>query len=495
MPLSKPMIRQTLQICFLAALTVFATQTAMADRTVTVAVRDMVRAAVDVDIRCQGPCAAEPNISFVKEVAGIPVAKSGDRIVSVEAFGENGVPLEVKKFAPFEFVASGPYQRVVVKRTLERPDDLNQLAFRSWLKLDEGVLSLEDLIPEQLQKRLTVRFVLPQGIFALGSGKGRDGRTFQFDDAARGLVLIARDPVYGTSTFGTSSFQLASVGIWPIAPNEKMGMATGILRYYLEMFKSEPIGDPFIILVRPSAAEFPPNRWAAQVKGSTAIIVSTGVPFGGSQEGQRLHEQLRHEIFHMWAPNSVSLTGRYDWFYEGFAQYESLKMAVTANRIRFEDMLNTLARSYDVSAADNFPMSLIDASARRFQGNESRLYSRGLLVAFAIDVEMMSASDGRRGSADLLREIFQRHRRPAAEAEGNASVLEVMDVLPELRPIISSYIRGKERLKMEPYLEKAGLVRDAQSETTLFTASPKPTDLQKKVLEKLGYNTWRKFAP
>ena len=489
------MIRNISKLPLFLVITLLGAYGVSAQKTVTVAVRDMVRASVDVDIRCSGPCTSELNISFVRESAGIAISKSGDRISAVEAYGENGAPVEVKKFGPFEYLALGAYHRVVVKRTLERPDELNQLAFRSWLKLDEGILSLEDLLPEQLQKDVVVRFVLPQGVFAIGAGKGKDGRTFQFDDATRCVVLVARDPVYGTSSYGTGSFLLASVGQWPISPSEKMGMLTGILRYYHESLKADPVGEPVVILVRPSAAEFPPNRWAAQVKGSTALIVSTGVPFGGGQESQRLHEQLRHELFHLWMPNSVALKGRYDWFYEGFAQYESLKMAVAANRIRFEDMLSTLARAHDVTAADSFPISLIEASAKRFQGSESRLYAKGLLVAFMIDVEMMSASDARRGSADLLREIYTRHRRPAAMADGNESIIEVMDVLPELRPIVDSYVKGKSPVKIEPYLEKAGLAVDPSAQATLLTATSKPTDLQKKVLERLGYNVWRKFAP
>jgi hypothetical protein len=475
----------------IAALLVLLPCAVPAQTTVVIAVRDMVRASVDVDVRCQGPCSREKNISFVRESGGVPVAGGGDRIVSLEAYGENGAPVQVRKFAPFEYLAESPYHRLVVKRTLETPGSVDELAFRSWLLQEKGILMLGDLLPEQSLTGVSVRFVLPQGVFAIGAGKGADGRTYRFDDASDAVVLVARRPEYGTASFGATPFTMAAVGAWPVRDTERMSMATGVLRGYQEIFRADPVGEPVVILVRPPASAFPPNRWAAQVKGSTALIVSTGVPFG-TQEPQRLHEQLRHELFHLWAPNSLALGGRYDWFFEGFAQYESVKLAVAVNRITFDDLLGTLAKSADVAAADTFPMSLIEASEKRFQGSQSRLYARGMLVAFMLDVEMMSSSDARRGSADILRELVARHRKPVTESDGNKSVLDLLDALPELRPIVGSYIKGREPLRLEAYFEKAGFLAEQRSGATVLSAVTKPSDLQKKVLQRMGYNNWRR---
>lgn len=492
--MSKTMDKRTIGTVLAAAVVMCLAQTAWAQRTVTVAVRDMLRASVDVDVRCQGPCSPEPNISFVREAAGTPISKSGDRIVSLEAYAEDGSAVPVKKSAPFQYVAEKAFQRVVVKRTLERPEEITQLVFRSWLAMDEGLLVLSDLLPEQLQSDLAVRFVLPTGIYSIGAGRGKDGRTFQFRDAGDAVVLVARDPLYGTSTFGTGSLTLASVGQWPISPSEKIGMISGVLRHYQEAFRSAPLGEPFVILVRPPAAEYAPNRWAAQSKGPTLVIASTAAPFGGTGEGQRLHEQLRHELFRLWMPNSVALSGQYAWFYEGFARYESLRMAVGANRIRFEDMLSTLARAYDASSGELFPTSLIEASSRGVPGKEAGFQSKGLLVAFMLDVEMMTASDGRRTSSDLLAEIFSRHRKPARLTDGNEAILELLGLLPELRGVVDPYIRGRQPVKMEAYWEKAGLVADLKDGVTTLVPSPKPTDAQRKMLDRLSYNTWRKLT-
>lgn len=476
---------------FLLGLILFATPVLVAAQsTVVVAVRDMARATVDVEIRCQGPCSTERNISFKRESAGVPFADSGDRITSLEAFGENGAPVAVKKFQPYEYLAEATYQRIVIRRALETPDTVDKLAFRSWVLPEEGVLMLSDLMPEQARSGVVVRFVLPQGVFAIGSGKGGDGRTFRLTDPSDGVFMVARQPEYGTSTFGGSSFTIASVGQWPVRDSDRVGMVNQILRSYQDLFKADPVGDPVVFLVRPQASRFPANKWAAQVKGSTALIVSTGVPFG-TQEPQRLHEQLRHELFHMWVPNSLALDGRYDWFYEGFAQYESLKMAAGLNRITFDDFLATLARSYDVVKADAFPMSLIEASDKRFQGSQSRIYSRGMLVALMLDVEMVDASEGRRSSADIFRELNLRHRKPGRPTDGNSAVTELLATLPELRPIVDSYIKGREALQVEPYLQKSGLSVSAKADGSVLTVVPKPTDAQRRVLRRMGYNAPR----
>ena len=59
--------------------------------------------------------------------------------------------------------------------------------------------------------------------------------------------------------------------------------------------------------------------------------------------GRRARQVLEEGPYELHGiPNDVNLSGNYDWFYEGFALYQSLKLAVGLNRIRFEDFLDTL---------------------------------------------------------------------------------------------------------------------------------------------------------
>src|SRR5207245_2243287 len=108
-----------------------------------------------------------------------------------------------------------------------------------------------------------------------------------------------------------------------------------------------------------------PGSWEADTRGSSVTIISSDTPFK-SQSLQQLHEQLRHEIFHLWIPNGVNLSGNYDWFYEGFALYQALKSGITMNRIRFEDFLDTISRAYNIDNAAEHKLSLVEASRNRW---------------------------------------------------------------------------------------------------------------------------------
>jgi len=210
-----------------------------------------------------------------------------------------------------------------------------------------------------------------------------------------------------------------------------------------------------------------------------------------SQSLQRLHEQLRHEVFHLWLPNGVNLTGRYDWFYEGLALYQSLKTGVALNRIRFDDMLDTLSRAHNIDSAQARKLSLIDASATRWAGQETQVYARGMIIAFLCDLILLRDSTGKRSAEDLFRKLFADHRPPAVPVEGNQAILRILDSYPALGPVVRAYVRGNERFDWTAELAAAGIVNEAPS--GLQVAS-KLTGKQKTLLDKLGYNNWRKLT-
>jgi predicted metalloprotease with PDZ domain len=236
----------------------------------------------------------------------------------------------------------------------------------------------------------------------------------------------------------------------------------------------------------------PPGTWEAETRGSNVIIISSDMPFR-TQSLQRLHEQLRHEIFHLWIPNNVNLTGNYDWFYEGFALYQSLKLAVAVNQIRFEDFLDTLSRAHTVDSAYTQRPSLIDASRTRFSGTNTQVYARGMLVAFLTDLALMEKS--RSSVDDLLRVIYQKHRKPATPADGNDVVIRLMKANSALEPIVSKYITGKEVINWKSELAAAGIEDNDPGPLTTLRVSEKLSGRQKTRLDKLGYNNWRKLSP
>jgi predicted metalloprotease with PDZ domain len=209
----------------------------------------------------------------------------------------------------------------------------------------------------------------------------------------------------------------------------------------------------------------------------------------------KLHEQLRHETFHLWLPNAVNLSGNYDWFYEGFTIYQALRTGVELNQIRFEDYLHTVSRAYDLARNDatGKSLSLLEASNVRWSGSNNYVYAKGLLVAFLCDVALLQKSKGKRSLADIFRAVYRKHRAPAQVEDGNQAVLRILKNSPELVLIVRNYIEGGAEVEWREYLEAAGLEADSLSAATRLEIKADLNGRQKDLLNDLGYNQWRKL--
>jgi predicted metalloprotease with PDZ domain len=186
------------------------------------------------------------------------------------------------------------------------------------------------------------------------------------------------------------------------------------------------------------------------------------------------------------------MKGKYDWFYEGFALYQSLKTAVATNRIRFDDYLDTLSRAYSIDARQSKRLSLIDASKARFAGNDTQVYARGMIVAFLTDLTLMEQTKGKVSIANVLARIMQKHPRGAAPADGNEAVTAIMRELGVSDAFIESNIKGNAAIEWNNELSAAG-IQPPDGKAGLSVAA-KLNGRQKALLDKLGYNNWRKLS-
>jgi hypothetical protein len=82
------------------------------------------------------------------------------------------------------------------------------------------------------------------------------------------------------------------------------------------------------------------------------------------------------------------------------------------------------------------------------------------------------------------------HRPQAAAADGNEAVLALMRSHKELVPIVDRYITGSDQVDWRAAVSSAGLVADAENK---LAVSPKLSGKQRDLLDRLGYNNWRKL--
>ncbi len=418
------------------------------------------------------------NIVFTREVAGFPNLAA--RVSAMELADGKGSPIEVKKLMEGEYVAASDFSSWKYVVDLNPPKDRVGYAHASWLGDSSGVLMLGDLLPQYFTRagKLpgSVKLKLPDG----WRGHSSDATSFVSDDLPSSMIFIGKsDRPIDVS----SDLKLVVSGEWLFTDDEAAQMAREIFNEYTKLLGSLP-KKQYLIALQRFPGEHSHGQWEAETRGRTVTIFSSDMPFR-TQSLQRLHEQLRHEFFHLWFPNGIDLIGDYAWFYEGFAMYSSLKLGVKLNRIRFDDFLDTLSRAHTIDTNAKPRKALTDASI-----DPTIRYARGMMVAFLTDLQMLRNSGGKNDVGKSLKYLFtQNLRLPRGGAATDAVKTVVTD-----QTFMQRYVEGAEVVDWTAELAAAGIESKQTGRTTTLTVAAKLNGRQKEILDRLGYNNWRKIG-
>jgi hypothetical protein len=418
------------------------------------------------------------------------------RMSGLELFGADRKPLSYKRLMAGEYLADDDIVSWQYSLDLSPSASPTSAAHRSWIVNEKGLLMLDDLLPAGIAtptEVVAIEVKAPPGwtISSPGSSSLWEGLMLTAN-YTKDTILIGKSWRQKTLTWREFALDIHVNGNWHFTDEDVSKMAGEIFREYERTFGSTG-GTRAGIIIAPFPNAGRPGDWEAETRGNTVVLISTDMPFR-TQSLQRLHEQLRHELFHLWIPNGVNLTGNYDWFYEGFALYQSLKLAVGLNRIRFEDFLDTLSRAHTIDSVPSQRISLIQASTNRFGGSNTQVYARGMLVAFLTDLTMLERSKGKRSVEDLLKDLYIKHRRPAAAVDGNASVIELMKTKANAGLVVEKYVTGTDKIEWANELAAAGIEDSDPGLVTTLRVIEKLEGRQKAMLDKLGYNNWRKLS-
>ena len=439
---------------------------------------------------------ARPNktsLSFLRDFAG--ATGLADRITALRLTQDDGKSVEFKKLIAGEYLSATEFSNWAYDFSFSPIGRPSVQAHISWINADRGILMLDDLLPQTLgDKKVAARlsFVLPDGWQLTTSEHRAEKNVFDVADIEKAVFIISKNGSVRLVPNTDESVKLKVFGDWQFADADAVSMANGIVGRYEKIFGGRPSTNIHITIMHfPGIVEI--GNWEADTRGDSITILSSDMPFK-SQSIQRLHEQMRHEIFHLWMPNGVNLSGNYDWFYEGFALYESLKSGVASNQLRFDDFLDSLAEAYNVDSIQIDRLSLIDASKNRWNGANTRVYARGMLVAFLCDLAMLQRSKGKVSIENLLREVYRKYHSAPVSEDGNEALSRLMRTHSELNLVVSRYVTGTEKIDWQRDLLAAGI--DAVTENTFLRLKivAKPNGRQRDLLDKLGYNSWRKLS-
>lgn len=426
------------------------------------------------------------NLSLMTEYAG--VTGLAERVSNIGFADRDGKTLTNKRFNAGEYVADGDISLFRYFVNVAPLGPRSAAAHISWINADAGLLMLDDLMPQSSGEKISarVKIGLPAGWKIFSTARQTQGGFFDVDNIEKASFVIGKN----WREVNAGALKILISGQWQFTDDEAAKMAVEIFGGYTKTFGSWASPAAQIAIFK-FPGDVPHGNWEADTRGGSISIASSDMPFK-SQSLQRLHEQLRHEIFHLWIPNGVNLSGRYDWFYEGFALYQSLKLGVAVNRLRFDDYLDSLSRAIVIDNFGSQRRSLIDASNNRWTGSDTQVYARGMLAAFLCDLALLERSKGKISTDTLVAEIYQKHHSGTNRTDGTTAILNIMRSHPELVPVIDRMITGADKFEWTALLAAAGIEVSTLNSTLALRVVTKPSGRQKDLLDKLGYNNWRK---
>ncbi len=461
----------------------FFTLTHAADLGVRIQIKDAdpsIR--VSVELENGSKVGNRRSIGFIKTAIG--AESLAKRITSIKFFDQAGNEMAVKKMADGEWLADVDVARIDYVLDLSPFKDVRAAAHASWMQSSNAVLMLDDILPQLIASgepaTANLAFDIPADWSVVGGDISSGKMAEEISDYTKSVFYLGKSLRLQKVELDGFELELVISGNWHFTDSEAAVFAREILLELKKTFGSFPGKAATLGIMR-----FPTNvthgNWEAETRGNTVTIISSDMPFR-TRSVQRLHEQFRHELFHLWLPNGVNLTGNYAWFYEGFALYNSLKMAVRIKRIRFDDMLDTLSRAAAIDARQRPRLPLV-SNTQNSSAVETNIYARGILIAFVFDIQLISSRKVTFDSA--IRRFYDEHRGSNVLMDGSKAAVNLFPnaIIPE------RYVTGAEPFDIANYADAAGLYSDISSGQ--LKIRNRTSGRQKAVLAELSYNSWR----
>jgi predicted metalloprotease with PDZ domain len=238
------------------------------------------------------------------------------------------------------------------------------------------------------------------------------------------------------------------------------------------------------------------TQWAAETRGRTVTLIS-GQSSSKLAALAQLDGALSHELFHLWVPNALRLTGDYAWFYEGFTNYQALLVGMRRGQLSFRDYLNALGRAFDAyrGARGATEVPLIATSESRWKGNPTLVYHKGLLIAFLSDLTLGLGSGGRQSLSDVYRDLLRRHAAPAVPMAADDALTAALRRMTSNTSFVDRYILSANPLVLQNELTPFGLRIEPGGVRTHIAVAHPLTREQRELLKKFGYNEKLEAGP
>ena len=382
--------------------------------------------------------------SFPNAYAG--VLGIAERVEQFQAFGPAGENLGGKKIATGEF-RSEPGTTSINYVVKLRPPSAADVSHVSWIVSDSGLLMLADLLPERLPAVMVEISVPPDWTCLTAAPLDSLGRYYA-SQSEKAVFLVGRSLRTQVNFGRANDLGCFLTGSWPFKDEVVLKAATKVLEKYIALTGFPFVVRPVVMLV-PLPVATGSVKWRAETRGSTVVLLMDPRADVTNWAGQ-FAIIFTHELLHLWVPNSLKLTGDYDWFFEGFTLYTALVTALELKLIKFDEYVATLRRVYDsyLSRADD--ASLVDASERRWTTGNATVYDKGMLVAFLYDLALRRDSGGKTRLGSIYKKLCA--TATVQPGDGNEVIIQLLSSTPAGADLAKSYIEGQRELDLKALL-------------------------------------------
>lgn len=446
-------------------------------------------------IRIEGDTQQSFDTWFFRDSYG-RLSGLGGRVANfsvADALGKSGA---VRQLAPAEYKSERPVSHFNYDVHVAEPANPMDESHVSWLNELGGYLMLADLLPLNVTARkpgaavlleiqLPVRWGVASSIPASAIGR------YEVLDAASAVFFVGRDLHVKRKQLGRSGFLLATIGDWPFSADSVIAIAEKIIKDHQRHVGFE-LRENAVLMLAPFSNQVGAERWTAETRGGNVTLV-LGRNSPANVLLSRLGVVLTHELFHLWVPGALDLSGDYAWFYEGFTLYQALRCAVRLGFVDFQEYLSTMARVYDsyLATVDRDRLSLVEASQGRWTGASSLIYDKGMLLAFLCDLSLRAASGNRRTLDDFYRNIF-REQQHLAGRDGTETLISLLNQTPGAEQFASRYLSTPASVSLESELPAYGLMIESSNNRRQLMVGPRLSNQQRQLLQSLGYRVARK---
>lgn len=409
------------------------------------------------------------------------------RVENLSLSDAAGSPVPARRLAPGEFTSEREATRFAYEVKLDPPAFVADAAHASWLADGRGLLMLGDLLPLRL-KAARVRFELPPDWLTRAAEPRDPSGVYTVSEIEQAVFAVGRGLRVKAVRVNNLYLHFVTAGEWAFGDDEAVDAAGDILGIYLKVTGAPPREAAMLALL-PPPGNVAGNVWNAETRGGTVALISGRLPSKLAALAQ-LNGALSHELFHLWVPNALALEGQYDWFYEGFTNYQALRVGLRRGQLTFQNYLEAVARAFDgyKAARGAGESSLPEASRRRWSGANAFIYHKGMLVAALYDLELMRRTAGKNSLEDVYRQLFQRHGPGAARQEGNRAVIDALGSMPSMRDFTGRHVEGSAPVELSAALAPYGLTIEPGGVRTRLAVVTSPDRAQRELLRKLGYN-------